>query len=122
MDYNAHMRNTAYLDYSATVRMLYFEQNGFPVSGFARLKVGPVVLKDEIVYFKEIKLLEQFEVTLELVDISDDGRKCTLRNRFFKSGEVVAAEVTTLVGWLDLAERKLVTPPENLLDALKNIG
>jgi acyl-CoA thioester hydrolase len=29
MDFNAHMRNTAYLDFSADVRMMYFEENGF---------------------------------------------------------------------------------------------
>ena len=37
MDYNAHMRNTAYLDKSADVRMMYLAACGFPMAGFARL-------------------------------------------------------------------------------------
>jgi acyl-CoA thioester hydrolase len=46
MDYNAHMRNTAYLDKSADVRMMYFAERGFPMAEFARLQLGPVVMKD----------------------------------------------------------------------------
>jgi acyl-CoA thioester hydrolase len=32
MDFNRHMRNTAYLDKSADVRMLFFAEHGFPMS------------------------------------------------------------------------------------------
>ena len=31
MDFNAHMRNTAFLDKSADVRMMFFSENGFHV-------------------------------------------------------------------------------------------
>ncbi|MES2756127.1 MAG: thioesterase family protein [Pseudomonadota bacterium] len=48
MDFNAHMRNTAYLDKSADVRMMYFAENGFPMAEFVRRKLGPVVMKDEV--------------------------------------------------------------------------
>lgn len=51
MDFNAHMRNTAYLDKSADVRMMYFAAHGFPMSQFARLQLGPVVMRDQIDYF-----------------------------------------------------------------------
>jgi acyl-CoA thioester hydrolase len=30
MDFNSHMRNTAYLDKSADVRMMYFSETDFP--------------------------------------------------------------------------------------------
>lgn len=33
MDFNSHMRNTAYLDKSADLRMMYFADRGFPMSG-----------------------------------------------------------------------------------------
>jgi len=29
MDFNAHMKNTAYLDMSGDVRMMYFDEQGF---------------------------------------------------------------------------------------------
>lgn len=31
MDFNSHMRNSAYLDKSADVRMMYFADRGFPM-------------------------------------------------------------------------------------------
>lgn len=53
MDFNSHMKNTAFLDKSADVRMLFFSENGFPPEEFSRLRLGPVVLKDEVEYRKE---------------------------------------------------------------------
>ena len=57
MDFNSHMRNTAFLDKSADVRMLYFSENGFPMAEFVRAGVGPVIMKDEIEYHREVGLL-----------------------------------------------------------------
>ena len=54
MDFNGHMRNTAYLDKAADVRQMFLAENGFPVEEFLRLRIGPVVMKDELEYFKEV--------------------------------------------------------------------
>ena len=53
MDFNSHMRNTAYLDKSADVRMMYFAECGFPMAEFMRLKLGPVVMRDEVEFDRE---------------------------------------------------------------------
>ena len=45
MDYNSHMANTAYLDRSADVRMMYFAENGFTADDMLRMRIGPVVMK-----------------------------------------------------------------------------
>jgi acyl-CoA thioester hydrolase len=58
MDFNSHMRNTAFLDKSADVRMMFFSENGFSMDEFIRRKIGPVIRKDELEYFKEIRLLD----------------------------------------------------------------
>jgi acyl-CoA thioester hydrolase len=55
MDFNAHMSNTAYLDVSADVRMMYFQEHGFPMREFERLRVGPVITRDELEYFRELR-------------------------------------------------------------------
>ena len=41
MDFNAHMRNTAYLDKAADVRLMFFAENAFPIEEFIRLRIGP---------------------------------------------------------------------------------
>ncbi|HVH30954.1 MAG TPA: thioesterase family protein [bacterium] len=121
MDFNAHMRNTAYLDKSADVRMMYFSENGFQMIEFVRRRLGPVVMKEELEYFKEVGLLEQLRVTLGNAGQSEDGSRFRVRNEFFLADETLAAKVTSVGGWLDLSTRKLVAPPEALLRALQSL-
>jgi acyl-CoA thioester hydrolase len=122
MDFNAHMANTAYLDKAADTRMLYFAGHGFPMSEFTRLRVGPVVLRDEIDYLREVRLLEELVVTLELAGLNEDGSRFRLRNEFRRSDGAIAARVTTTGGWLDLDARKLVPPPAALLASLQGLA
>lgn len=122
MDFNAHMRNTAYLDKSGDVRMMFFAENGFPMAEFARLKVGPVTLKDEIEYAREVNLLEEVRIDFQMAGLSDDGSRWTMRNGFFRTDGKRAASVTTNGGWLDLASRKLVAAPPALLEALRRLS
>ena len=121
MDFNSHMRNTAFLDKSADVRMMYFSENGFPASEFSRLRLGPVVMKDEVEYRKEVHLLQEIQVTLAIAGHSDDGSRFLLRNEIFRLDGTLCASVTSSGGWLDLSARKLVSPPEALLNAMNSL-
>ncbi len=122
MDFNSHMRNTAYLDKSADARMLYFASYGFPMSEFIKRRIGPVVMKDEINYFKEVNLLEEVNVGMELAGLSEDGSRFCVVNRFSRPDGKAVAKVSSWVGWLDLAQRKLIAPPEGLLAALRALS
>jgi acyl-CoA thioester hydrolase len=121
MDFNSHMRNTAYLDKSADVRMMYFSENGFPMAEFVRLRIGPVIMKDEVEYFKEVGLLESLKVTFDQAGLAEDGSRFLIRNEFYKSDGKLCARVTSAGGWLDLAARKLVLPPDALLQAMRTL-
>ncbi len=121
MDFNAHMRNTAYLDKSGDVRMMFFSDNGFPAQEFARLKFGPVVMKDEIDYFREINLLDVVNVSLMSAGLSADGSRFRVRNEFHTAEGKLAARVTSTGGWLDLNARKLTVPPDKLLRAMQSL-
>jgi acyl-CoA thioester hydrolase len=120
MDFNSHMRNTAYLDRAADVRMIYFAGNGFPMAEFYRLRIGPVILRDELEYYREVGLLDEFRVTLEIAELSADGTFFVVQNSFYRPDGKPIARVRSKVGWLDLDARKLVAPPESLLRALQD--
>ncbi len=122
MDFNGHMRNTAYLDKAADVRMLFFAEHGFPMSEFVRLRVGPVAMKDEVEYYREVNLLDELTVTLLLAGLSTDGSRFMIRNELFCPDGKPAARVTTTAGWLDLAARKLTVPPPGLLAAIESLA
>ncbi len=113
MDFNGHMKNTAYLDASADVRMMYFAANGFSMREFEQRRLGPVILRDELEYFRELRLLEPVRVTLSARDVAEDGR-FVLVNEFFREDGAKCARVTSNGAWLDLDRRKITAPPEEL--------
>ena len=121
MDFNAHMKNTAYLDKSADVRMLFFAEHGFPTGEFSRLRLGPVVRKDEVEYHREVGLLQEIVITLTLAGVAPDGSRFVLRNEFFRADGTLCARVTSAGGWLDLAARRLIAPPTPLLAAMQSL-
>ncbi len=121
MDFNGHMGNTAYLDLAGDVRMMYFEENGFPMKRFEELHMGPVVMKDEIEYFREVMLLENIEVHHLIAGYSEDGSKFRIRNIFYRNDGKKAAIITSTGGWMDLKARKLIIPPSDLFNTIKNL-
>ena len=119
LDANGHMANTAYLDIAVDVRMMYFASQGFPVSEFARLRIGPVVRRDEVDYYREMHLLDPMRVTFTLAGLSDDASRFRIRNEIYREDGQLAARLTSLGGWFDLNVRKLVVPPEALANAIR---
>jgi len=121
MDANAHMANVAYLNKCVDARFSFFVHCGFPATEFARRKIGPVVRRDEIEYFREVSLLEPITVTLALGGCAPDGSRFRLVNEVLRADGKVAARVRSEGGWLDLSARKLVAPPAELMAALQNL-
>lgn len=121
IDFNGHMGNTSFLNLAVDVRMYFFKENVFPVTEFQRQRFGPVVWKDEIEYYKEMYLLDKIRITLQLAGISEDASRFRLRNEFFREDGKLAARLNTTGGWLDLDKRKLIVPPTELGDALRNL-
>ena len=120
-DANGHMANTAALDVAADVRFIYFASQGFPPSEFAKLRLGPVVRRDEVDYHRELRLLDEMRVTFLLGGISEDASRFRLRNEIYRADGQLATRITTLGGWFDLAARKLVAPPVPLAAALRSL-
>ena len=118
MDFNSHMKNTAYLDKAADVRQMYLIENGFPIEEFLRLRIGPVVMKDEVEYFKEIGLQQKITVNYAIAGHALDGSRFLLRHEIFRPDGKLSARVTSAGGWFDLNERKLIVPPPPLLSAM----
>ncbi len=122
VDANSHMRNTSYIERVADVRLMYFADHGFSLDEFRKRFFGPVVKKDEVEYFRELQLLEKFKVSFELAGLSEDASRMCLSHSFYTLNDELSAKVTTMAGWLDLKERKLIAPPEVLANALRKLN
>jgi acyl-CoA thioester hydrolase len=121
LDANAHMRNTAYLDRCVDLRMIYFAAHGFPVETFARLRIGPVLKREEIEYYRELHLLDRFIVSLALAGLSADASRFRLRSELLRTDRSRVASVVSTGGWLDLDKRRLIAPPEPLDVAMRGM-
>lgn len=121
MDFNRHMGNTSYLNICTTVRLMHFAEQGVATADFERLQIGPVVFRDEIEYFREVHLLEKISVTLSLMGCSEDASHFKLRNELWKENGAKAATVVSTGGWMNVATRKLVVPPDSIRAALDNL-
>lgn len=122
LDANAHMKNIAYLDKAVDVRMMYFQEQGFSMAEFERLRIGPVIMRDEIDYYREFRLLESITITLSLAGLNGDGSRFRLRNELYRPDGQLAARLTSKGGWLDLDKRKLTSPPPLLVAALRDLA
>ncbi|MCI4343238.1 MAG: thioesterase family protein [Thermoplasmata archaeon] len=111
IDGNGHMGNTAFLDRASDTRVRFFALHGLSVARFAAEHFGPVIVRDELVYRKELRLLDEFTVDLELVGVSGDGLRFQLSNTFRTAAGEVAAEVTSEGVWFDLEQRRPRAPP-----------
>jgi acyl-CoA thioester hydrolase len=121
LDANGHMANTAYLDMAVDVRFLYFTSCGFSPAEFLASGLGPVVRRDEVDYFRELRMLQPVRVSLLLAGLSGDASRFRLVNEFRREDGELCARLTSQGGWLDIKARKLVVPPEVLCEALRGL-
>ena len=121
MDPNGHMRHSAYADYAADQRLVLLAAWGYDIKEFARLRLGPVLFREETTFLKEIHIGEQIRVNSRLRAVNDDGTRWSITHTIFKADGRVAATVAVDGAWLDLDRRKLATPPAALSAAFRRL-
>ena len=117
VDPNGHVANMVYLEYAVDTRIAFFEASGFPPSNFLKHGFGPVIKSDFTEYFREAVMLDELRVTIENGGNSCDYSRFRVINTIYKSAGEMAARVTSIGGWLDLKERKLMEPPDEIKQA-----
>ena len=121
LDGNAHMANTSFMAVAIDCRFHYFATRGVTPAEFAKWRIGPVVKRDEVDYFRELQLLQPATVSLAVAGLAPDASRFRLVNEIRRDDGELAARVTSLGGWLDLGTRRLAAPPEPLAAALRDL-
>ncbi|MAD96353.1 MAG: thioesterase [Flavobacteriaceae bacterium] len=119
VDPNMHMRQTAYVDYTDQVRIAYFDSMGFSFLKFRKLKIGPVVFKVTSNYRKEVHLSEIITVNCKIDYVSEDFRKFKISHEIFNSMDELSCVVELEGAWLDLVQRKITVPPQEMIEIMK---
>ena len=113
-DANGHMRNTAYSEYATETRVAFLADQGFGFERFRELAFGPVILREEIDYLREVHLGDRIEIDLVEVGGSADRSRFKWQHEIVRDDRKLVARVAVVAGWLDWSSRRLMPPPDAL--------
>lgn len=111
IDPNLHLRHSVYYDWATMCRLIFLEKNGLTPTLMQRLQFGPVIFREECVFRKEITFGDQVTINLKLVKGRRDYSRWSIVHEIKKNEDIVCAVVTIDGAWMNVAERKLCTPP-----------
>jgi len=124
LDPNGHMRHTAYNDYCAQARLMFFEDINMPFDQLNKMGVGPILFREDTRFFREIRMNEEFEVGFTISKLRNDGSKWSFRHNIYTKDGDLSARIDVDGAWLDLIKRKTTVPPQELsqlmIDAIKS--
>ena len=121
VDANRHLGNFAYINMMSHSRMSLMNQIGFGHEAMKENGIGPILFREEIHYFREVLPGTPLRISVALKRVSEDFRFFSFEHRFYSdTGRNVAyGEITG--SWMNLEERRVVRPPQKLLDAIDEI-
>ena len=121
IDANGHVRNTAYSEFATDTRFRYVAAHGYTQERFQELRFGPVILREETRYRREVLLGQTVMVNFMTAGLSADGSQWRVRQEVRLPDGREAATLTLDGGWLHLDTRRLIEPPPDLLAVLQRL-
>jgi len=121
IDANMHLRHSAYADFAAQARLSILAGVGLDGNLFRELNIGPVLFREELIYYREIAANDNVKIKCELTKSRADGSRWSFRHDIFRRDGIKAATVTVDGAWIDTKKRKLAVLPEVLMEAFKKI-
>ena len=121
LDPNFHLRHSVYYDWGAYCRMRYLDEHGLTGDEMQRLEIGPIIFREECVFRKEIKFGDVVTIDLLITSARKDFSRWSLRHRIVKNENVLAASLSLDMAWLNLSERKLAVPGEEIYTIIDGI-
>lgn len=116
LDFYGHVNNARYLSMFEEARWEIITDHGFGFREIQKEKIGPVILRVDLRYKKELQCRENITITTEFT--SDIAKVMTLRQKILKEdGSVACVADFTYAVW-DLRERKIIFPPDSWLQAV----
>jgi len=121
MDPNRHMRHSAYNDYGAQVRVAFFDEFGMGYQKMEALGVGAVLFREDVRFYREIRLGDRIKVDLQIYGLSPEGRFWNIVHHIYKNGDELSAVIRAEGAWIDLVKRKITIPPAEIVKHLNEL-
>lgn len=114
LDPNFHLRHSVYYDWAALCRIEFLIRHGLTPAVMQRLQFGPIIFREESIFRKEIKYGDAISIDLQLVKGRRDFSRWTIAHGIKKADGTLCATVTIDGAWLNVVERKLFMPPDEV--------
>lgn len=121
LDGNRHVRNTAFSEYATHTRFRLLAAHGFNQAELQELRFGPVMMREEIRYRREVLFGDALVVNVRCAGLSLDSSHWRVHQEVLRSDRREAAVLTIQGGWIAMDTRKLVTPPAELAAVLQSL-
>lgn len=113
LDPNFHLRHSVYYDWGAFVRLSFLNEHGLTPELMQKHHIGPVILREEAAFKKEIHFGDTIEVSLYLSKCKEDMMRWSMTHEIIKNGNILSCVLTIDGAWIDTQKRKLAIPPES---------
>lgn len=114
LDPNFHLRHSVYYDWGAFCRVEFLNEYGLTADVMQQLQFGPILFKEECVFRREIKLADEVKMNLQLTRAKKDFSRWSIQHQITKNGNTLCAVLTVDGAWMNVVQRKLTSPPEQV--------
>jgi len=121
LDGNRHVRNTAFSEYATHTRFRLMGAHGFTQARLEELRFGPVMMREEIRYRREVRFGDEVVVDVRCAGLSPDGSHWRVHQDVVRADGKQAATLAIQGGWLRLDRRVLMPPPDELAAVLLSL-
>ncbi len=112
IDPNLHLRHSAYADIAATARLELLKSGGVSLDLLAKDKFGPILFKEELVYYKEVRDVQELTIKTYLAKIERAFSKWSIISEIYREDGELSCIVSVDGAWIDLSIRKIASLPE----------
>jgi acyl-CoA thioester hydrolase len=121
IDPNFHVLHSKYYDYCANARMQVLQKNGVTMQAIQQYNIGPILLREECVFKRELKFGDSIEIRISLKSADETYTRWSFINEIWKNGDTLAAIITVDGAWMDTIKRKIAAPPEEFKKAFESL-
>ncbi|MGN6162962.1 MAG: acyl-CoA thioesterase [Flavisolibacter sp.] len=114
LDPNFHLRHSVYYDWGAFCRVEFLNEYGLTADVMQQLQFGPILFKEECVFRREIKLADKVKMNLQLIRAKKDFSRWSIQHQITKNENTLCAVLTVDGAWMNVVQRKLTSPPEQV--------
>ena len=121
LDPNIHLRHSVYYDWGAFCRITFLYEHKLPAEVMQQLQIGPILLREECIFKKEIRLGDKVTISLKIIKAKKDYSRWTIQHIVMKNNDMVAAVITVDGAWLNITKRKLATSPREVIEVFSQM-